>query len=230
MVARIEPKLTREPVDPTGVPINNTFAYDPSGRYVAIFLGAVGEIQVYAQRDGKLVKRWNPGSTVLKMSFVHGGNQLVASLAAAFYVRDARSVVYDTRSGTRVGELQHPGRTLTDFRYSPESEILAARVGGGMSFMLYDMRTLKRVAEVAPGSIVDDRGFVLSGDGERLITSSDDQIFRVWNSRTGEELFASQAPTDGTLWRWPRFSADGRRLIIVGFDGTVKIWNSAKWK
>ena len=63
-----------------------------------------------------------------------------------------------------------------------------------------------------------------SPDGRRIVTSSSDDIARIWDAATGHELLAvqgSSADLGGAL-----FSPDGQRILTVSRDHTARIWSA----
>ncbi len=231
VVARIEPRITRKSIDSTGVEIKDTFAFDREKPQFSMFLGGVGEIQVYSSLDGSLIKKWNPGRTVFQMVFIANGRQMVASLAAEFYVRDGKTIVYDPKDGSVRAELASNGRAFTWFEYSPKSNVLASRVGSENIGFLWDANTFQKIAELSPEQAFSQ--FSFSPDGLRVISNSWTSI-RQWNSRTGGEFFRITGSRTGmTKDGWPmqpRFSTDGRDIVLPSPDGWVKVWHSLPWK
>jgi WD40 repeat protein/uncharacterized protein YeeX (DUF496 family) len=57
---------------------------------------------------------------------------------------------------------------------------------------------------------------------DRLVTASDDQTVRVWETTTGQELIS--LPARG-LVRSVAFSPDGKRLVSAILNGGVRIWD-----
>lgn len=225
VVARIEPKLTREPVDATGTDITDAFAYDGETPQLAIFLGEIGKIQVFSATNGRLVKQWSPGRAVRCMTFVEGGRQLVASLGAAWWVRDGQTILYDVGSGRRLFEFKHPGQVLGQIEYAPATGILAGKTNdrkyADRVIYLWDLRTRARITELPLGSVTR---FSLSPDGERILTYTMDNAARLWDSRTGKEVF--KLPVLGRA----SFTKDGRRIVQFPNDGSVRVSNSMPWK
>ena len=66
---------------------------------------------------------------------------------------------------------------------------------------------------------------MLSADGKRIVTGSDDKTVRVWNLED-DDLGASAIVLRGHHGAVTavELSADGRRLVTSSRDGTVRVW------
>ena len=225
VIKRIEPRPVRTPEDFTGVDITDSIAYDQEAPQIAMFLGPIGKIQVYSSIDGTLISEWNPGRAVRCMTFVNRGTQIVASLGSAWWVRDGSTVLFDVKTGKRMYEFKHHGQTLNDLKYAPRTGVLAGLTGdrdhADRVVYLWDLRSRRRIGEVATNFVTK---FSFSPDGERVVTHVENNTSRIWDSRTGEEMFRL---TEGG---YAKFSADGRRILQFPTDGSVRVWNSAPWK
>jgi WD40 repeat protein len=74
------------------------------------------------------------------------------------------------------------------------------------------------------GSQVNDAEF--SPDGARVVTGSDDNTARVWDSRTGEPV-TPPMPFSGSVHQ-VRFSPDGRLVLSAGSHTFDRIWDVAE--
>ena len=63
----------------------------------------------------------------------------------------------------------------------------------------------------------------LSGEGERIMSTSDDRTIRVWDVKTSPGIGAAlKGHTDPVMSAV--FSPDGARVTSVSRDGTLRIW------
>ncbi len=66
---------------------------------------------------------------------------------------------------------------------------------------------------------------LFSPDGRRVVTASDDNSARVWNSENGHLLATLLGHTGKIIYA--EFSPDGERIVTTSFDRTARIWRSA---
>jgi WD40 repeat protein len=64
-----------------------------------------------------------------------------------------------------------------------------------------------------------------SPDGQRIVTGSDDQTAKVWDSASGKELLTLKG--HGSWVSSVAFSPDGQRIVTGSADQTAKVWDSA---
>ena len=67
-----------------------------------------------------------------------------------------------------------------------------------------------------------------SPDGRRIVTASDDNTARVWDSETGEEIVLLKAHS-GSVYS-ASFSPDGRRIVTASADNTARLWDAESGK
>ena len=63
-----------------------------------------------------------------------------------------------------------------------------------------------------------------SPDGRRIVTVGCDNMAKVWNADTGQELLVLNGHTDSLLG--VAFSPDGQRIVTGSEDRTVKVWEA----
>lgn len=68
------------------------------------------------------------------------------------------------------------------------------------------------------------RSSPFSPDGTQLVTSSQDNTARIWDTRRGHEIAKLNGHT-GTVMS-AVFSLDGRRVVTASADGTARIWSA----
>src|SRR5262249_11907004 len=65
-----------------------------------------------------------------------------------------------------------------------------------------------------------------SPDGKRVVTASDDNTARVWESETGAEIAVLKGHEDRV--NSAAFSPDGRRVVTVSYDQTARLWDVSR--
>jgi len=62
---------------------------------------------------------------------------------------------------------------------------------------------------------------VFSPDGKRLLTASNDETVRLWDTKTGALQVTLIGHTSSVFSS--AFSPDGKRVFTSGFDGTARL-------
>src|ERR1700679_2334355 len=64
----------------------------------------------------------------------------------------------------------------------------------------------------------------LSGDGDLIVSGSDNDLVQVWNAKTGEHLRNLQGHTGSV--RSVAFSPDGNQIVSGSWDKSVRVWDT----
>jgi WD40 repeat protein len=108
--------------------------------------------------------------------------------------------------------------------FSPDGKLLAWGGNGGQ-LCLWDRGTGK--VHVFPRHQSFIKGLAFSPDGKLLASggSFEEYTVRVWEVKTGRELFALRGHTRSIMSL--AFSPDGKLLASAGLDGDVRLWSAA---
>jgi WD40 repeat protein len=117
-----------------------------------------------------------------------------------------------------------PGFTAGAFRFafSPDSRLLAVGARADNSLRLWDVSSLKELANLHVGNPV--YGLAFSPDGTRLAAGCRDNTIRLIDVASRQEVAELRGHTDyvhAVAW-----SPDGTRLVSGSGDSTVRVWDS----
>jgi WD40 repeat protein len=59
------------------------------------------------------------------------------------------------------------------------------------------------------------------GEGRRIVTASQDGSARVWDARTGDQLFPLSGHTESVVHA--AWDGEGRRIVTASYDGSARI-------
>src|SRR5882762_3882390 len=131
-----------------------------------------------------------------------------------------------TNSGAQVGVEATKKRTsgsgdLWCITFSPDGTRMA--IAQAQTIRSRNIQTGEEVSLLGHTREVNFVAF--SPDGKRIVSASDDETIRIWNSETGDLVLG---PLEGhTSWVYSAvFSPEGRRIVSASFDKTIRIWNS----
>lgn len=137
----------------------------------------------------------------------------------------------DVASGDDISSPVNFGSVIVDLKFHPHLPILAIAgttrgPHGGLA--LYDLQT--KAFTPLRGHSGRYVSFELSPRGDVLASVSEDNVIKLWNAETGQELgtlTGHSAPVTSYF-----FSMDGRRLVsrarIQGGEDEVKVWDVAQ--
>lgn len=128
--------------------------------------------------------------------------------------------VYDSRTGALLAEAEEGLAILIDAngKFSPDGSQVASIASG--TVIIWRSRRMTLQHRLKHFGSVNSAEF--SPDGSLIVTTSQDHVARVWNTRTGR-MFAELVGHRGQI-EDAAFSPDGQQIATVSRDGTVRIW------
>jgi serine/threonine protein kinase/dipeptidyl aminopeptidase/acylaminoacyl peptidase len=163
-----------------------------------------GTLSLYDLASGQRLRHLKPGLTAIQHLAFHPKKRQVAVACNP----DVR--ICDLESGQVVATLP---LALGAFwvAWNPEGKTLAAS-GGDLNIYLWDEATRKQT-QVLRGHKNGGIAFNFNHTGDLLASTGWEDVLRLWDPRTGQQLFGTPATIS-----IPRFSPDGR--LAADIDGT----------
>ena len=106
--------------------------------------------------------------------------------------------------------------------FSPDGKWLAGRIAGTNDIILWDARTLRRVA-AWQGHTREINAVAFDRAGGRLASASNDHTVRLWDVATGQCLRVFEGHTDDVFA--VAFHPGGTRLASAGRDRAIWLWD-----
>jgi WD40 repeat protein/DNA-binding winged helix-turn-helix (wHTH) protein len=157
-----------------------------------------------------------------RIEFSKDGENLLTSA-----LDDSFVYLWETTSCRQIWSYQgDPGAALVA-HIAPDGMLLALQVLNDVrSLKLIDLQARKGLAAFA-GHEAELRGADFSPDGNRLFTSDESGLIKIWDATTGQELLTLKADI-GQL-ESTALSPDGKVLAAAGSNGTIRLWRVAEY-
>jgi serine/threonine protein kinase/WD40 repeat protein len=200
--------------DPTLIqeePGRTWFAFSPDCRLFAI-QRADGSIDLVDLPSLRPVRRLPPGLKGF-MAFNPKGRQLAVASGGSLQVRDLET-------GKVHVEFHYPLATYPKVVWHPDGKTVAM-VGGDQVIYVGDVATGKQTVKLE-GLKNDGTSPTFNHAGDLLATTGWEGILRLWDPRTGQQLF--QTPGG---WCDPTFSPDDRLLAADVKENRLRLWEVA---
>ncbi|MCY1055013.1 AAA-like domain-containing protein [Nannocystis sp. SCPEA4] len=193
-----------------------------------VTVGEAGDARVWSTA-GAAIATLEHGEPVLGASYSASGTRILTW-------SPSRASVWN-QAGKLLATMSDPRELLKQASFSPDERRLATvtagtDAGAGTTVKLWDVVKAEAAgagkAEVA-ATLGGHTGQVLSVrfslDGSRLLTTSEDNTARLWNSASGQPIATLEGHTAPVLAA--EFSPDGARILTVGGDNTARIWDGS---
>jgi serine/threonine protein kinase/WD40 repeat protein len=203
-----EPELIREESGSVNC------AFSPDGRLFAVG-HADGSIGLFDCPSGKPVRRLAPGaSPPALLAFNPQGGQLAVASPTSVQVRDLQT-------GTTCAEFHYPPEAFPTVAWHPDGKTIAV-FGGQQVVYLWEVATGKQTVKLE-GFKNRGIGVTFNHAGDLLASTGWESMLRLWDPRTGQELFR-------TPGAWPpgrRFSPDDRLFAADQKEDQLRLWEVA---
>jgi serine/threonine protein kinase/WD40 repeat protein len=125
--------------------------------------------------------------------------------------------IFDLQAARVVAEFRYPEVSHPWIAWHPDGKSVAA-VGGDNAIYLWDVATGKETARLREDKR-NNHFFTFNHAGDVLVSANLDDFLGVWNPRTGQQRFSTEANVQSL-----RFSPDDR-LLAGGIDGPkLRVW------
>jgi len=139
---------------------------------------------------------------------------------------DGTAVIWDTKTGTVLATVE--GFLVFSVAFSPDGLKLATGTFLTGMIRVWCTDNAELLFEfIAHGGFIC--GIVWSPDGQQLISASQDQTVKFWNSSTGRQI--GQPCIGHTKWIVSlAIASDGSFIATASYDKTVRLWNTKTYQ
>jgi WD40 repeat protein len=205
--------------EPRVIPVGESWgaagAFSPDGRQFA-HAQPDGSIGLYEVPSGRLRRRLGPRLFPKDLAFHPDGRQIALACQNFAQVRDLETEKVSV-------EFRYPAEAYPKIAWHPDGKTLATSFGGDQIIRLWDVASSKQIAKLEGwkgGGII----FTFNHAGDLLASNGWESTLRLWDPRTGQQLFQVRA---SHVAAGLRFSPDDRLLAADVKDGKIRLWEVA---
>jgi serine/threonine protein kinase/WD40 repeat protein len=185
--------------------------------------GRSDRVVVWNLESGKIVREiTGPNlAQVNSIAWTGDGRRILAAtkkLNVALWDAESGKLVYTLNTGSGVSDWGAVVAASPDGKWGAFAE--SAGAAGATMIRLFDLADGKP-AGLLEGHQRSVRKLAFSSDSRRLASAGYDDMIRLWDVATRQEVLSRPAPR-GIVDLG--FSRDGRRLYALASDGTLRIW------
>jgi WD40 repeat protein len=134
--------------------------------------------------------------------------------------RDGLLAIVDAETRKVTQTLKNSGAAIWSVHFDRTGQRVLASSGDGF-VAIWDLPTNSRVLFFRQASGVGKSQF--SPDQRYIVTTSLDNVARIWDATTLEQVFALKGHTRSVLSA--SFSPNGTQIVTASDDGTARLWN-----
>lgn len=157
-------------------------------------------------------------NVIVSLSF-SPDNQLIASSG-----RDQTIRFWDPQSGSTLKVIADLPGTNWVMTFNPDGQILATQGKNEFSISLRETKS-KKIKTTMTGHTARVLAVHFSADGQRMVSSSNDQTIRLWEVATGRCLKTFTGHSDYV--KGVKFTPDEKHLVSGSLDQTIRYWDLA---
>ncbi len=188
-----------------------SIAFSPDGARVVSAFGA-NQAKVWDVESGTVRLTLNHPNGVTCVAHSLDGKRIATG------GKDGSVILWDAETGVSVGTLRPHTAAIATLAFSRNSQWLLAASGDRTASVSNVAQ--RKVVRVLSGHDEAVNCANFSPDGNRVVSVSEDQTLKIWDTGTGVEILTR--PLTEAAYR-AVFHPDGNRLFLSSYDRTVRI-------
>jgi RNA polymerase sigma factor (sigma-70 family) len=203
-----------------------SLAFSPDGTSLVLFPIKRG-IQFWEVNSGKLVRTVEcpNDEPIFVPAFSPDGRTLAFGTPNGI-------VFWDIATAKEVARLKSAEiERFGSIAFTADGKTLVSAFMGnslGVKIHIWDLETRKQ-RFMLDSRMLGHTGMGLSRDGKTVALGTADSTIRLWDVRSGQELFTEFQGHDAAV-NWLAFLPDGKTLVTADDNGQLFQWDTASWK
>jgi WD40 repeat protein len=172
--------------------------------------------RIWDAENGRETIVLNHAASVIGAAFTRDGKRVVTGS------EDNTTRIWDVESGQKIAVLKYAGSLLDLEEFSGDSNRVRVITRDGDNERIWDVAAGMEIAVLKYVEPVNRAAF--SGDGKRVVTTSNDNIARIWDAEKGSQVAVLKGHSGRV--NSAAFSGDGKRVVTASSDNTARIWDA----